>query len=243
MLTPSQITWSALLLLAIAASVPLAWVVWARGGVRGRRDVAVGLHRAQLEELDRDLAMGRIGPAEHGQARLEVQRRMLAAAGEADAPVAERGGRWVVLAAVLIAPVAALGLYLINGQPALPSAPFAHRAEIEAAETDRLIATLRQRLAGMDARSEQARQGYVLLGNIEASRGNYAQAAAAWRAALAVAFDPTIAAEAAESIVRAGGVITPEAADLFRRALAAAPADAEWRELATERLKQVGAAR
>ena len=40
----------------------------------------MALHRAQLAELDRDLAEGRIAAAEHANAVLEVQRRLLTAA-------------------------------------------------------------------------------------------------------------------------------------------------------------------
>ncbi len=79
----------------------------------------------------------------------------------------------------------------------------------------------------------------MLLGNAEASRGRFQEAADAWRIALTVRFDPTIAAEAAEAITEVNGRVTEEAAVLFRRALAAAPADAPWRPMAERRLSEV----
>ncbi|MDE2516395.1 MAG: c-type cytochrome biogenesis protein CcmI, partial [Rhodospirillales bacterium] len=90
----------------------------------------------------------------------------------------------------------------------------------------------------MPAQSEQARAGYVLLGNAEASRGRLDQAVSAWQEALAAHFEATLAAETAEAMSEVAGHVPPEAAALFRRALAAAPADAPWRGLAEQRLAQ-----
>ena len=61
-------------------------------------------------------------------------------------------------------------------------------------------------------------------------------AAKAWQRALANRFDPTLAAETAEAMTEANGHVTPAAAALFRRALAAAPADAPWRGMVERRL-------
>ena len=78
----------------------------------------------------------------------------------------------------------------------------------------------------------------MLLGNAEVSRGRLSAAADAWRTALATRFDPTLAAEAAEAISETEGRVTDEAAGLFRRALAEAPADAPWRPMAQKRLSE-----
>src|SRR5436190_1780547 len=81
---------------------------------RGARELAVELHRTQLQELDRDLAEGRLLPAEHKTAVLEVQRRLLAAA-EAGEPAPQPGKAWPVLATAVLVPAAALFLYLASG--------------------------------------------------------------------------------------------------------------------------------
>jgi cytochrome c-type biogenesis protein CcmH len=78
----------------------------------------------------------------------------------------------------------------------------------------------------------------VLLGNAEASRGRLQDAADAWRTALAIRFDATVAAQAAEAITEVQGRVTDEAAALFRRALAESPADAAWRPMAEKRLAE-----
>lgn len=235
--------WLAILLLACVTMAPLAFVLRRGSVARGRRDADIALHRAQLAELDRDLAEGRIGAAEHKEARLEVQRRLLAAdQAQESVPATPAGGRAASIAILLIVPLGALVLYLSGGSPNLPGAPLAERIAHSAArqqEEAALIAELRGKLATLDPHSPQAHQGYVLLGNIESSRGNFPAAAQAWRSALASGFEPLVAAEAAEAATRAEGEVSPASADLFRRALAAAPQDAPWRPMVEQRLAQL----
>jgi len=226
--------WVAILLLAGAALAPLALVLRSRTASRGGRDPAIALHRDQLAELDRDLAEGRILPPEHATARLEVQRRLLQVAGATE-DAAKPGSRTPVFAVLVLVPVLALGLYVIGGSPGLPDAS---SNEAHSAEEDALIGQLRERLAAVDPRSDQARQGFLLLGNIEESRGNDAAAAAAWRASLQVRFDAILAARAAEAATRAEGGISDSSASLYRRALAAAPPDAPWRGVIEQRLAE-----
>jgi cytochrome c-type biogenesis protein CcmH len=233
--------WLAVALLAAIALAPLALSLRQTAAARGRQEAAIALHRAQLAELDRDLADGRIAAAEHANAVLEVQRRLLVVAGSAE--VASRTtSRAPVLVALLLVPLGAVALYLLGGSPDLPAVPLADRiaaAHAREAQEATLIAQLRRRLAELDPRGEQAHQGYILLGNAEASRGRLAEAADAWRTALAMRFDPTIAAEAAEAITEAQGHVTEEAAMLFRQALAESPADAPWRPMAEKRLSEL----
>lgn len=233
--------WLAIGLLALTALAPLAVALERRAPSRGARDLAVALHRTQLAELDRDLAEGRILPAEHATAKLEVQRRLLAAAAAQEAGPRLGSRTPVVLAAVLV-PLAALGLYFITGQPGMPSVtPTSEQAQMQRSLEDGvLIEQLRQRLNAMDPASDQARQGYVLLGNVEESRGNDAAAAAAWRAAIAGRFDPTLAVRIAAAAERTEGGLSTSSAALLKRALAAAPPDAPWREAVQQRLKQAG---
>ncbi len=214
--------------LALLALVPLGLTLWRSGTPRGRRDAAITLHRAQLAELDRELAEGRIGAAEHQAAALEVQRRLLAVADETeDAP--KRSARGPLILALILLPLGAEGLYLIKGQPQLANAekPTANAVK-DAAEADKLISTLRSRLADLDPKQEVTAQGYMLLGNAEASRGHLGEAAAAWKMALEAGFNPALAAQAAEAQTQADGKVTDETRDLFKRALAEAPPDAPW---------------
>jgi cytochrome c-type biogenesis protein CcmH len=233
--------WVALVLLAVAAMTPLAISARRTARARGRREAALALHRAQLAELDRDLADGQIGPAEHANAILEVQRRLLAVADTTE-ETPSSAATAPLLTALIAVPAAAFALYLAGGSPNMPS--FRHAdvvadAREQAQQDDALIAQLRAGLAKMDPNSDTTRQGYVLLGNAEASRGNMPAAADAWRTALNARFDPTLAVETAEAMTEAAGHLTTESAALFRRALAEAPPDAPWRPMAEKRIAGV----
>jgi len=228
-----------LLLMALVA-VTLAPLVWASGGVsvRGRREAAIALHRAQLVELERDLAENRIGPTEHATAVLEVQRRLLAAAQSTDeAPT--NAARIPLLLAVILVPVGAVLLYLPGSAPDMPSEPMATREETMQLQEDALINQLQARIASLDPKSDMARQGFVLLGNVEFQRGDTAEAASNWQKALDVKFDPDLAAQTAEIMTRQAGHVTADAANLFREALAQAPKDAPWVTVAQQRLQEI----
>ena len=230
--------WIAIGLLAIAVLAPLSVALDRRASARGARELALDLHRSQLKELDRDLAEGRILPAEHATAVLEVQRRLLAVGASTEGG-SRIGPRWPILATVVIVPVAALGLYLVGGQPEMPSVtPGSAEAQAQRSmEEASLIDQLRDRLATMDPASEQGHRGYELLGNVEASRGNDAAAISAWRTALNAKFDPELAVRIAQASERLEGGLSMNSELLLRRALAAAPADVPWREAVQERLK------
>ncbi len=230
--------WLAIAALAAVALAPLALSLRRRVSARGRREAALALHRAQLAELDRNLADARIGPTEHAAAVLEVQRRLLAAAGTAD-PVATLSSCSAIWAVLALVPVAAVLLYLAGGSPDLPALPLKQRLaamQQRVREEEALISRLQQVLRGLDPHSDKAREGYILLGNAEARLGDIPAAASAWQSALAAKFDPTLAVETAEAMTEANGHMTDEAAALFRRALADAPPDAPWRPMAERRL-------
>jgi len=231
-----------LLLCAILALAPLAWVLRGGAGLRSRKESALAIHRAQLAELDRDLAEGRIAASEHAAARLEIQRRLLAAADAPEGPP-PRAARGPLLATLVLVPLLGALLYALDGHPFLPAAPLSARmaaAERQGADAAMLITMLRERLATLDPNSETARQGYMLLGNAEESLGHLPQAVEAWRQALRIRFEPALAAMVAEGQTRIDGKVTSDSAALFRRALAAAPSDAPWRGSVEKRLAEAG---
>ncbi len=230
--------WLAAAILLLCALTPAGIALRRRVQVRGRRDATLALYRAQAIELDRDLGEGRISATDHATALLEVQRRLLAAAEAPDAPVKAADRAPLMLGLTLI-PLAAIGLYLIGGRPDLPAQPLAARmqaADKRMAEEAAMVDQLRAALDQIDPHSDRARQGEMMLGNLEASRGNFAEAAEVWRKALAVKFDPLLAAEIADATTRAEGRVSPASAALFREALANAPADAPWRGEVEQRL-------
>ena len=232
--------WLSIVLLCAFALLPCALVLRRGLKPRDRHEAAMALHRAQLDELERDQAHGLIVSSEHDSARLEIQRRLLAEA-DRKADSNRVGSRLPVLAMLAVVPALAVGLYLVDGRPNLPAQPIALRmqqADARTQEDERLMDELKSRLASLPPGSAQKHQGNLLLGQAEASRGDWGQAALAWGRALADGFEPTLAAQTAEAQVRAEGSVSPESAALFRRALDAAPKDAPWRLLAEQRIAQ-----
>ena len=68
-----------------------------------------------------------------------------------------------------------------------------------------------------------------MLGQVEARSGLTDDAIRDWKVALNAHFEPELAIRLAELESRNGSHISGESLDLYRRALAAAPADAPWR--------------
>jgi cytochrome c-type biogenesis protein CcmH len=238
------IIWLWMLLLAMLAVVPLALSLRGKGASASRRDAAMALHQSQLDEIERDRAEGRLPEEEYRAARLEVQRRLLTTDEIAEVESGGNAKGLLILAGVLV-PVVALALFLPGSLPFVPSEPHASwvRQQNMAAQRDnRLIAALQARLAQMSPASAESREGYVILGQALLERGKAAEAAKAWRVALHTKFDPALAAETAELEIDAAGHMTPDAASLFKRALAEAPHDAPWRDLVKQRLREASAA-
>jgi cytochrome c-type biogenesis protein CcmH len=195
---------------------------------RGAHDLTV--HRAQLAELQREHAAGRIGAPEYEAARLEVQRRMLAVAPDAPSPPAPPAGRWALAAAALAVPALAAVLYLPRGTPDMPGFPLAEVAaqrDAANAEARQLADALRARLAAVPTGTDERRQGLLLLANTLRATGDLAGSVAPLREALAIRFAPDVAIDLAEALsLLTEGRVPAEARALLARAVAEQPGDA-----------------
>ncbi len=125
-----------------------------QGPARSEYDLTV--FKDQLAELDRDRERGLLDDGEAEAARIEIQRRMLAAAGPgADETEAPAPLKWPIAAAIGAAvTAAAFGFYFILGSPGALNQPFAERniaSEISARE-GRLN---RDEVLGLTAKLEQ----------------------------------------------------------------------------------------
>ena len=218
-----------MLFAAVAALIlaPLAHALLRPARAIGRGEADRALYEAQLAELELQRSQGRLDEAAHRAATVEVQRRLLAAP-LAEATAAPTRSPALIAAVVALVPLAGIGLYLWRGMPDMPSAPYAVRAEATRQE-DALLAQLRERLARADPATEIGRQGFLLLGNAERNRGNYAQAAAAWTRVLEARFDVGTASDLAEVEIERGEVASAQR--WLALALARQPGDPRLRFL------------
>jgi len=146
------------------------------------------VYRDQLAELEREVARGLVEPGQATSARLELQRRLLAA--DAGAAPATPGTRKPILAAaVTVAITLATGaIYLHVGAPGLPDDPYSARgperaraAEAQAEMTQ--IKAMVARLADHLKSNPDDLDGWLRLGRSYAVLGEREQADSAFAAA------------------------------------------------------------
>jgi len=213
------VTWLVLGLTAALILSPLAWAALRPPRARSRSEADLALFHAQLAELDAQRAEGRLDEASHRAATLEVQRRLLAAPVGDATPAAMRPSP-LLLAALVLVPVAGVILYVDRGFPGMPSATLSERRQANAAD-DAIIMQLRERLRTADPTTESGRQGFILLGNAERARGRLDEAAAAYRRALDARFDLGLAIRFVELEIERGE--TESALAWIDRGIAAQP--------------------
>jgi cytochrome c-type biogenesis protein CcmH len=154
-----------MLILALALMLPLFLSFRQSRSLRDRRETALAIHRAQLDELARDLQESRIGATEYAGAKLEIERRLLNADSLADSRQDGNARGLLVTVAVLV-PVMAFLLYLPGSTPDIPSEPHARwvlRQQAEHKQAQIVIAALRAKLATLDPNSVEASEGQAYL--------------------------------------------------------------------------------
>jgi cytochrome c-type biogenesis protein CcmH len=208
-----------------------------------RADHDLEVYRAQLRELERDVKRGVLGESEQHAARLEVERRILAADAARESTSAEVGGRpspALLLAAALLVPAGAFALYLWLGNPTVESVPFSERPSPSPAtaaapppslpDVETMMAGLRARLAENPADL----QGWIMLARSAGVLGDHGEAIEdhgeaieAYGRALALNPDmPSVHSALGEArVMAAEGVVTETAQRAFEAALAGDPED------------------
>jgi cytochrome c-type biogenesis protein CcmH len=181
------------------------------------------VYKDQLAEVDSDLNAGLIGTAEAEAARVEIGRRLLAAADQdRDAPVGSnvRLRRVAAVVALVGLPIIAVATYLPLGSPRLADFPLAERARGADGKQplDQLVAQVEQHLE----KNPTDGRGWTVLAPVLARLGRFDDAVRAFRNAI------TYSGETAERradlgeviAAAAGGVVTAESKTEFERALA-----------------------
>lgn len=213
------------LLFALMTAAAIFAVLWPLGRVRAPQksgnDIAV--YRDQLDEIARDHTAGLIGEREAEAARVEVSRRLIAAADATSAEPAASGGtfrrRAAGLAGLFIIPLVAAGLYLTLGSPELPGQPLVSRdtTPLQDRSLDRLVAQVESHLE----KNPEDGRGWEVVGPVYMRLGRFDDAVKARRNSLRLnGENADREADLGESLMgAANGVITDEAKGAFERAV------------------------
>ena len=228
--------WVLVAVIALAVVGVLLVPLRRRSAAPRRADFDLGVYRDQLGEVERDRERGLLTDDQAAAATVEIQRRILAVAEDDGGSLATSPGlsRGVVVGAAIAAPVAAVALYLVLGQPSLPDQPFAGRLQAgrvtddphsaagsRGQQMEQLVGRLAERLL----KQPNDVEGWGLLGRTYVTMNRLDDAVNAYRRALEISGNhPAVAADLGEVLItRAEGFIDIETQRLFEDALAADP--------------------
>jgi cytochrome c-type biogenesis protein CcmH len=225
-----MILWIIFALMTAAAILAVLWPLGRKAvATRGGNDLLV--YQDQLEEIGRDRGAGLIGQAEAEAARVEVSRRLLAAADEqatVTKPVASavqslRRRRTAAVTALVVLALLPLGFYLELGAPNVPGQPAFARAKT--APGGQSIDSLVSQVEAHLAKNPNDGTGWEVIAPVYLRLGRFDDAVAARRKVLALNGETaTRDADLGEALVAAAnGVVTDEAKKEFDSAVAHDP--------------------
>ncbi len=219
-------------LTAVCVLVLLNSLLRQRAEIGPRSAFDLSVYKDQLNEVERDLDRGLLNETQARSARLEIERRMLAAtAGDSEREAAparpddRKTDRWMAWFIAAALPGLALGLYLNLGSPDQPGVPLADRRALEGEFRNAITGgTLEADIAALETRV--AAQGFdphawLLLAGAYGELGRYIDSATAYRRAIDQgAKEAQIYASLGEALVAAsGGEVSTEARRAFGEAI------------------------
>jgi cytochrome c-type biogenesis protein CcmH len=224
--------WIVFVLMSVAAILAVLWPLARKPRVdRAGSDLVV--YQDQLEEIGRDRSAGMIGEAEAEAARVEVSRRLLAAADTQDQMPPARQPVWhrrsAAVAALVVLVLLPVGLYAVLGSPEIPGQPAYARAPTppDHQTVAKLIGQVEERLA----QNPNDGAGWQLIGPVYMRLGRFDDAVIAFRKSLALNGETagrlSVLGEAL--VGAANGVVTDEAKKDFERAVALDPREPKAR--------------
>ena len=183
----------------------------------------VAVYKDQLAEIERDLGAGLIAAPEAEAARVEISRRLLAAAGSEPVLEPKSSLKWRRAAAVLALiglPLVAIGVYMPLGSPRLQDFPLAQRESGAGSGMARSLETLVVQVEQHLEKNPTDGRGWNVLAPVLERLGRFDDAVRAYRNSL------TYNGESAERRANLGeaiaaaasGVVTAEAKAEFERA-------------------------
>jgi cytochrome c-type biogenesis protein CcmH len=216
-------------LMTAAAIFAVLWPLSRRNTKEGGSDLAV--YRDQLNEIDRDRAAGLIATPEAEAAKVEVSRRLIAAADAAAVEKSKpdisplRRRRVTAIAALVLLPVGAVALYLMLGSPQMPGEPLA--ARLREPEQNRSIESLIAQVEDRLQKNPADGRAWEVLAPVYMRLGRFDEAVRAW--GHVITLNGSTAAREANygeaEVAAANGVVTADAKDAFERALKLDPKD------------------
>ena len=254
-----MILWAAAALLTAVIAAGLIRAAMRGGGGASTAERSRAVYKAQLAEIEQDLARGVLTEADAQALRTEVSRRILGTEKQQD--TAGQGPRGPLLALMAVLLVAGGGgIYAMLGAPGLGDQPLAKRlaeaaqryadrpgqAEVEAMLDERGQAPEAQSPAPPEAQTELIRQlrdvlgerpndlrGHRLLADSLARLGQWREAARAQADVLRILGDDATAQDfidRAEFLILAvNGYVSPEAEAALTRGIALSPTDPRGR--------------
>jgi cytochrome c-type biogenesis protein CcmH len=218
--------WIIFALMTAAAVLAVLWPLGRKAAASGGNDLVV--YQDQLEEIGRDRSAGLIGEAEAEAARVEVSRRLLAAADAqagAAAPAADaarslRRRRVAAIAALIVVLLLPLGFYLALGSPDIPGQ--SAFARINSPRGGQSIENLVGQVEAHLAKEPNDGAGWEVIAPVYLRLGRFDDAVAAWRKSIALNGETASRdADLGEALVAAAnGVVTDEAKQVFETAVA-----------------------
>ena len=217
--------WFVFALMTVAAIFAVLWPL-GRGARAESQDTEnqgseVAVYKDQLTEIERDLVTGLIAPPEAEAARVEIGRRLLAAASSGPALAPKSSLNWRRAAAVLAfagLPLVAIGVYMPLGSPRLQDFPLAQRERGSGSgmALENLVVQVQQHLE----KNPTDGRGWNVLAPVLARLGRFDDAVRAYRNSLTYNGESSERrADLGEAILAtAGGVVTAEAKTEFERA-------------------------
>jgi cytochrome c-type biogenesis protein CcmH len=220
--------WIVLTVMISVAAAALAVALTRRQEARRDRPGEATALRVELADLDAQVAAGALPAATAETLKAETIRRFLGSGASAPSPKPPLGRGAQMAVAVVLAAIVALGaslLYAKLGRPDLaapqPTPP------PDAGAQPAQVADLLPQLEAKVRSNPDDPKGLQLLGGAYMDLGRYPQAADIFsRLAVLAPRDAEVRAAEGEALVKAGGgSVTPQAATVFRAALAIDPND------------------
>lgn len=214
--------WFVFALMTVAAIFAVLWPL-SRGASQAAGGSEAAVYADQLAEIDRDVAAGLIGTSEAEAARVEIGRRLLAAADGGRTVPAQSSlklRRGSAILALVALPMAAVTFYLSLGSPQLGDFPLSQRPRVADVNQplDNLVAQVEAHLE----KNPTDGRGWNVLAPVLSRLGRYDEAIRAYRNSITYSGDSAERrSDLGEALLgAAGGVVTAEAKAEFERAVA-----------------------